>query len=64
MTLGLMTLDVAVRMSRCLPVRYSALVIATESGIGLTVTEVVTGAEATPTEFVAVIVSWITLGTI
>src|SRR5215475_1802912 len=52
---GLTTDDVAVRIRRCLSARYSAFVIATVSGGGLTVTVVTSGAELTPAVLVATI---------
>ena len=52
-TLGLMTDDVALMISRCIPVRYSADVTAMESTCGLTVTVVWSAADDTPAEFVA-----------
>src|SRR6476646_9892067 len=48
MTFGLITEDVAVRSSRCFPVRYSTEMRATVSGTGLTVTAIETGDELTP----------------
>src|SRR5262245_27485202 len=52
---GLTTDDVAVRIRRCLSARYSALVIWTVSGGGVTVTVVTSGAELTPAVLVATI---------
>src|SRR5512140_910801 len=59
-TLGLTTDEVAFTTSRCLPVRYSVLVMTTASGSGLTVTEVNSEAEGVPPALVAVMVSWTT----
>ena len=58
-----MTDEVAVRISLCLPVRYSAAVTVIVSGSGLTVTEVVTGAEVSGAVFLSVIVSCTIVGT-
>jgi hypothetical protein len=55
-TFGLITDDVAVMISRCFPVRYSADVTATTSAAGLTVTVVNSGADDTPALFVATMV--------
>ena len=63
-TLGLTTDDVARMSSRCLLSRYCASVIDTESGSGLTVTEVSSGADTAPVEFCAVMVRLITEGRI
>ena len=49
----LTTDDVALTVSLCFRVRYSTVVMATVSGSGLTVTEVNSGTELTPTLFVA-----------
>jgi hypothetical protein len=51
----------AVTIKRCFPVRYSPESGVMRSGSGLTVTEVNSDAETTPAEFVAVMVSWITV---
>jgi hypothetical protein len=61
-TLALLADEVAVRISRCLPVRYSAAVTPTRSGSGLTVTVVVTAAEVSGAVFVALMVRVITVG--
>jgi hypothetical protein len=59
---GLTTDDVAVRIRRCLSARYSALVIWTVSGSGVTVTVVTSGAELTPAVLVATIWNCSTAG--
>jgi hypothetical protein len=50
-----------VTIKRCLPVLNSPERGVIRSGSGLIVTEVNSGAETTPAEFVAVMVSWITV---
>src|SRR3982751_3914227 len=53
-TLGLITLLVAMRLRRCLPARYSTDVNATTSEMGFTVTLIETGDELTPALLVAI----------
>ena len=61
-TFGLTTLDVTVISNLSLDVRYCPLVIVTTSGSGLTVTDVNSGAEATPAELKVVTLKFKTSG--
>src|SRR4051812_48290998 len=63
-TVGLITVDVAVISRRCLFRRYCADVTAMTSGSGCTVTVVNSGAETAPPVFVAVMVRLMTTGLI